>query len=76
MFTSKTRPIIAAAALAVGVFGSAQAAHAGAGIPDAPGTHADIIAVLKTDKSAASTRKAGGVKQDFVVMRKAGGDPE
>ena len=76
MFNSKARGIIAAAALAVGLFGSAQAAQAGIIAPGTPAdgarsteTQSDIIAILKADS-------AGNPQDPVLSMRKAGGDPE
>jgi hypothetical protein len=78
VFNSKRRGVLAAAALAVAVFGSAQAAQAGAGVPQvrADGPQADIIAILKTNDGAAAARKAGGDQQEYLAVRKAGGDKQ
>ena len=70
MFKSNRRGVLAAAALAVGVLGSATSAHASVGDPPA---QSDIIAVLKSDAGSAAARKAGGTTQDILSVRKAGG---
>jgi hypothetical protein len=70
VFKSNMRGVLAAAALAVGVLGSATSAQASAGVPPA---QSDIIAILKSDVGSAEARKAGGTTQDILFVRKAGG---
>ena len=80
MFKSKKPGVVAVAALAVGMFGSAQIAQAGIGIPQTqsdgigvPQTQSDMIAILKAE-SAASAPGAGGDQGENLVIRKAGGE--
>jgi hypothetical protein len=40
-----------------------------------PQEHASTIAVLKTENDAATARKAAAIRR-YLVLRKAGGDPE
>lgn len=83
MFKSKRSGVLAAAAVVVGVLGSAPLAHAS---DDSGGVEpqSDIIAVLKSesmrkaggDQQDLSVRKAGGYQHEYVVVATTGGDSQ